>query len=149
DGGDVAPDLLDRRGQLGLTASRDEDVGAFVHEPLRRRQADAAAAARHESGFPFELGHVYPLRCQVTKPVPKRITPCRPPGSVRGGRPGGSTTSPPASAPAIAPGPAPTPGGPRAAWPRRRRSGGPASRGGPRRGGRRPNRRRSGGGGCG
>src|SRR5262245_33952147 len=60
DGGDVLADLLHRR-QFGLTPAGDEDGGAFGHEPLRRRQADAAAAARHESGFSFELTHISAL----------------------------------------------------------------------------------------
>src|SRR5262249_30689406 len=58
DGGDLASDLLDRRRDLGLRPAGDEDVATFVHEPLRRREADAAAAARNESGFPLKLRHI-------------------------------------------------------------------------------------------
>src|SRR5262245_35288492 len=48
DAGHIASDLLDRRRRLGLTAPGDEDVGAFLHEPLRRRETDAAVATRDE-----------------------------------------------------------------------------------------------------
>src|SRR5215472_3837517 len=65
DGGDVAPDLLDRRRQLGLTPARDEHVGAFVHELLRRREANAAIAASYECNFSFELTHVFLLSCYL------------------------------------------------------------------------------------
>jgi hypothetical protein len=57
--GNISSDLLHRRGQLPITASRHEDVGAFVDELLRRRQADAAIAAGDESDFSFKLGHVF------------------------------------------------------------------------------------------
>src|SRR5712671_419022 len=46
--GDVLPDLLHRRSQFFLTAPRDENVRAFVHKLLRRRQADAAVSARDQ-----------------------------------------------------------------------------------------------------
>jgi hypothetical protein len=51
DAGDIASDLLYRRRQLRIAAPRDEDVRAFVHELLRRRQADAAIAASDERDF--------------------------------------------------------------------------------------------------
>src|SRR5437773_12063600 len=57
--GDIPPDLLDRRRQLRITAPRDEDVRALVHELLRRRQANAAIATSDEGDFPFELPHVF------------------------------------------------------------------------------------------
>jgi hypothetical protein len=37
----MGADLVGRLGQAGLITAGDEDVGAFVGEPLRRRQADA------------------------------------------------------------------------------------------------------------
>jgi hypothetical protein len=55
--GYVSSDLLDRRGQLSIAASRDEDVRAFLHKLLRRRKADAAIAAGDECNFSFELAH--------------------------------------------------------------------------------------------
>src|SRR5262249_31443292 len=58
-------DLLDRRRQLGLTPARDEHVGAFVHELLRRREANAAIAASSECNFSFELAHVFLLSCHL------------------------------------------------------------------------------------
>ena len=58
----MAADLLDRRRQLRLPAPRDEDVGAFVHKLLRRRQANAAIATSNEGNFSFELPHVFLLR---------------------------------------------------------------------------------------
>src|SRR5438552_14943119 len=58
--GHVAADLLYCRRHLRITAPRDEDVGAFVHEPLRRRQADAASAAGDECNLPVELAHIFP-----------------------------------------------------------------------------------------
>src|SRR5205807_3956354 len=57
--GDISPDLLDRRSQLRITAPRDEDVRAFVHELLRRRKADAAIATSNEGDFSFKLSHVF------------------------------------------------------------------------------------------
>src|SRR5262249_42712970 len=58
-------DLRDRRRRLGLTAPGDEDVGAFLHELLRRRETDAAVATRDECDFSFELAHVFLLGCQA------------------------------------------------------------------------------------
>jgi hypothetical protein len=55
--GDMASDLLDRRSQLRLTAPRDEDVRAFVHKLLCRRQANAARAPGDEGRFAFQLPH--------------------------------------------------------------------------------------------
>src|SRR5262245_4289880 len=66
DGGDVAADLLDRRRQRALTPARDEDVGALVHELLRRGQADAAVAPGDDRDFPFQF-----LR-HGTPPLPVR-----------------------------------------------------------------------------
>src|SRR5262249_32880424 len=65
DAGPIASDLPDRRRRLGLTAPGDEDVGAFLHELLRRRETDAAVATRDESDFPFELAHVVLPGCQA------------------------------------------------------------------------------------
>src|SRR2546430_6898661 len=60
-GGDSAPDLLDRRSQLRITAPRDEDVGAFVHKLLRRRKANTASATGDEADLSFKLTHGFPL----------------------------------------------------------------------------------------
>ena len=65
DAGHVASDLLDRRRRLRLTAPGDEDVGAFLHELLRRRETDAAVATRDECDFSFKLAHVFLLGCQA------------------------------------------------------------------------------------
>src|SRR5262249_24080021 len=65
DGGDVAPDLLDRHRQLGLTPARDEHVGTFVHELLRGREANAVIAASNECNFSFELTYVFLLSCYL------------------------------------------------------------------------------------
>src|SRR5262249_184650 len=65
DANHISPDLLHRRGQLGLTAPGDEDVGAFLHELLRRRETDAAVATRDECNFSFKLAHVFLLGCQA------------------------------------------------------------------------------------
>ena len=59
----ISSDVLDRCRQLRITAPRDEDVGAFVHELLRRRQANAAIATSNECNLPFELAHVFLLGC--------------------------------------------------------------------------------------
>src|SRR5205823_2900418 len=59
--GDIAPDLLDRCSQLWTTAPRDEDIRAFVHKLLRRRQANAAIATRNEGNFPFQPAHTFLL----------------------------------------------------------------------------------------
>src|SRR5262249_11783550 len=48
----------------GSVASRDENVRAFIHEPLRGGEADAAIAVRDEGDFPFELAHRSLLGCQ-------------------------------------------------------------------------------------
>src|SRR5262245_25572509 len=55
----IASDLLDRGRRLTLTASGDEDIGAFLHELLRRRETNAAVATRDEHDFSFELAHVF------------------------------------------------------------------------------------------
>src|SRR5262249_37391982 len=65
DAGHIASDLLDRGRRLGLTAPGDEDVGAFLHEPLRRRETDAAVATRDECDFSFKFAHVVLLGCQA------------------------------------------------------------------------------------
>src|ERR1700687_5608403 len=54
----ISSDFRYRRRQLRVTAPRDEDVRAFVHKLLRRRQADAAIAARNEGNLSFQLTHV-------------------------------------------------------------------------------------------
>src|SRR5439155_13403204 len=59
--GHISSDVLDRCRQLRITAPRDEDVGAFVHELLRRRQANAAVATSDERDFPFKLPHGFLL----------------------------------------------------------------------------------------
>ena len=51
---DVSPDFLHRRRQLRITASRDEDVRAFVHELLRGRKSDAAVATSNEWSLSFK-----------------------------------------------------------------------------------------------
>src|SRR6267142_338053 len=55
--GDISAERFHRRGQLGLAPPRDVDVGAFVHELLRGREADAATATGDERDFPVELAH--------------------------------------------------------------------------------------------
>jgi hypothetical protein len=50
-------DFLYRRGQLRLTAPGDEDVRAFFHELLRRREVDAAITTGNECNFSFKLAH--------------------------------------------------------------------------------------------
>src|SRR5262249_8834559 len=65
DAGHIASDLRDRRRRRGLTAPGDEDVGAFLHELLRRRETDAAVATRDECDLAFELAHVFLLACQA------------------------------------------------------------------------------------
>jgi hypothetical protein len=45
DGHQPVPDQRFRLVQLAFATAHDEDVRAFVDEPLRRRQADTAAAA--------------------------------------------------------------------------------------------------------
>src|SRR6058998_814639 len=54
----IRPDVLDRRSQLRITAPRDEDVRAFVHERLRGRKANAAVADSNECDFSFKITHV-------------------------------------------------------------------------------------------
>src|SRR5207245_10902121 len=61
--GHIYSDLLDRRSQLRITAPRDEDVRAFVHELLRRRQANAAVASSDERDFPFKLPYEFLPTC--------------------------------------------------------------------------------------
>src|SRR5258706_6185204 len=55
---DISSDLLHRRGQLRFTPPRDENVHAFVHKLLRRRQADAAVSARDQSNL-FLYPHAF------------------------------------------------------------------------------------------
>src|SRR5438093_4651080 len=64
--GYISPNLLYCRSQLLLTASRDEHVRAFVHELLRRRQANAAIATSNECNFSFKLTHLFLLCRQVS-----------------------------------------------------------------------------------
>src|SRR5262249_50318305 len=61
--GDGLADLLDGGVKLTLAAARDEDVRAFAHKLLRRREANAAIATSNECNFSFELTHVFLLRC--------------------------------------------------------------------------------------
>jgi hypothetical protein len=49
--------LLCRRRQFRLPAPRDEDVGAFVHELLGHRQANAAITTFNDCNLSFELAH--------------------------------------------------------------------------------------------
>src|SRR5262245_11448673 len=55
--GDIAPDVLNRGGQLSIAAPGYKDVDSFVHGLLRARQADAAIAAGDERNLSFELAH--------------------------------------------------------------------------------------------
>src|SRR5579863_1604697 len=60
DGGDVGTDGCDRSIQLRLPAASDVDIGAFLHELLCSRKADAGAATRDESDLTLEfLGHCF------------------------------------------------------------------------------------------
>src|SRR4030095_13402790 len=56
--GHVAADVLDRRRQLRSTTPRDEDVRTFAHEPLRRREADAAVGTGDQGNLSLEPAHV-------------------------------------------------------------------------------------------
>src|SRR5215831_2149882 len=56
--GYVSSDLRDRRRQLPVTTPAYEDVGAFVHELLRGRQADAAVAAETERASPRAIAAI-------------------------------------------------------------------------------------------
>src|SRR3989441_3468835 len=55
-GGPLA-DLLHRGVELVRAAAGDEDVRAFLREPARGREADAAVATRDDGDFPFESIH--------------------------------------------------------------------------------------------
>ena len=55
DGGDITTDVSDCFVQLALTPGSDEDIRAFLHEPLGRGQADAAVAAGDEGDLSFEF----------------------------------------------------------------------------------------------
>src|SRR5207249_6934551 len=57
----ISFDLLDRRSQLRITTPRDEDVRAFAHKQLGRREANAAIAASDECDFSFKLPHIFLL----------------------------------------------------------------------------------------
>ena len=73
DAGDMAADLLDRCSSLWTTAPRDEDIRAFVHKLLRRRQANTAIATRDEGNFSFQLPHIFLLRrCALHRHCMKR-----------------------------------------------------------------------------
>ena len=50
-------DLGDRPVQLLLPAAGDDDLGPLGREPLGRRQADAAVAARDDRDLAVELTH--------------------------------------------------------------------------------------------
>src|SRR5882724_8475570 len=56
-------ELLYRRSQFRFTATADEDVRAFVHKLLRRRQTDAAVATSDDCNFSFKPIHVFLLGC--------------------------------------------------------------------------------------
>src|SRR5437870_2083546 len=78
--GDISSDFLYRPSQLRLTAPRDEDVGAFVHELLRRRQANTAVATGHECDLSIELTHVWLLGEERRAPGPSAtVRPLLPP----------------------------------------------------------------------
>src|SRR4029077_14972911 len=51
--GYVLADLLDGRSQLITTPPGYEDISTLVHEPLRRRQANATIAAGYQRDFSF------------------------------------------------------------------------------------------------
>ena len=53
--GHVFPDFFHCRSKLAVTATGDENVGAFACEPLCRRQPDAAIATGDERDLSFEL----------------------------------------------------------------------------------------------
>lgn len=55
--GDVLADFLDRRLELGLTPSVDEDVRALLDEPLGGGQPDACRTAGDYRGLVLEKGH--------------------------------------------------------------------------------------------
>src|ERR1700730_8369612 len=61
--GYISSDLFYRRSQFRISASRDEDVRAFVHKLLRRGEANAAIATSNECNFSFKLAHLFLLRC--------------------------------------------------------------------------------------
>src|SRR5256885_8328555 len=61
DAGDISSDLLYRRRQLRITAPCDEDVRAFIHKQLGRREANAAIAASDECHFSSKLLHTFLL----------------------------------------------------------------------------------------
>src|SRR5437762_11484502 len=56
--------LLEKKNQLRITATRYEDVRAFVDKLLRRGKANAAIAASNECDFSFKLAHVFLLSCR-------------------------------------------------------------------------------------
>jgi len=53
--GNIFADLFCRCGQLRLTASSDEDVGAFFDKFLGRGKADTAIATCDERNFSYKL----------------------------------------------------------------------------------------------
>src|SRR2546422_394410 len=55
--GGLLADLPHRDIQLALTATGDEDVRAFLREPARGGEADAAVPTRDDRDFPFESIH--------------------------------------------------------------------------------------------
>ncbi len=55
--GHVSADFLCSRGQLPITASRDEDIGAFVHEPLRGSETYSRGASGNHRHFSLQLAH--------------------------------------------------------------------------------------------
>src|SRR5258705_3615610 len=57
DGGQTVPDQRLRLVKLALPAAHDEHVRAFDDEPLRRRQADTAAAAGDHGYLAIESWH--------------------------------------------------------------------------------------------
>src|SRR5579863_7670301 len=57
DAGRIASDLLDGRSQFGVTAARNEDVGAFIDKPFCSSQSNTASAATDKRNFPIQLAH--------------------------------------------------------------------------------------------
>jgi len=54
--------FLTAASQLRIAAPSYEDVRAFTHKLVRRRQTDATIATSNERDFSIKLGHVFLLR---------------------------------------------------------------------------------------
>src|SRR6202000_175204 len=66
DGSHVGAELRLGLVQFGLAPTRDENMGAFADEAPRRREPDAAGAARYDGTFSFKIRHDDHLCCAVT-----------------------------------------------------------------------------------